>query len=58
MDSVSFAKRLGVHDLLGGAFATDHAVQRINPGGMAINHGEVVGDEDHGKVMLLVDLAD
>src|SRR3954463_1222001 len=48
VDAVSFLQRIGVHDVGRRAFAADFAIQRVNPGGVAEHHREIVRDENDG----------
>ena len=49
VQAVGFLERVGVHHVLGRAFAADDAVERIDPRGVAIDHREVVRDEHDGE---------
>src|SRR6266571_7656859 len=56
VNPVRLFERLGVHDLLGRALAANHSVQRVYPRGMAIDHREVVRNEDNRQAMAGLDL--
>jgi hypothetical protein len=58
VDAVGLLERLGVHDFSGGAFAADDAVERVNPGGVAEDHGEIVRDENDGEFVAFVNGGD
>src|ERR1051325_3636373 len=55
VNAVSFLERFGVHDVSRRAFATDFAVQRVNPGGVAKNHREIMRNKNDGEFVRLVD---
>src|ERR1051325_2665688 len=52
VNAVGLLERLGVHDLLGRAFAADDAVQCIHARGMAVNHREIVRDQNDRELVL------
>ena len=42
VDAVSLFERLGIHDLIGRPFATDDSVQGVDPGGLLVDHRQIV----------------
>jgi hypothetical protein len=58
VDAVGLLKGVCVHDVLGRALTADDPVKGIDPGGLAVNHREVVRDEDDGQVVALLDVRD
>lgn len=58
VQAVSLAERFCVHDMLGGAFAADDAIQSVDPGSVAVDHGEVVRNQHDCEFMAAMDLAD
>jgi hypothetical protein len=58
VDAVGLFERVGIHDVLWGAFTANDSIERIHPGGMAIDHRQVVRNEDDGQMMPLLDFRD
>src|ERR1044072_4635179 len=52
VDAVGLLERLGIHDLFGRAFTTNHAVERIDARGVRIDHREIVRHENDRELVL------
>src|ERR1043166_2690343 len=55
VNAVRLFERLGAHDLLGRTLTTDNPVERVNPGGVPVDHREIVRDKDHRQMTPFLD---
>jgi hypothetical protein len=58
MDAIGGLEGIGIEDFLWMALAADNAIEGKDPGSVAEDHGEVMGDEDDGDAETLVDGGD
>src|SRR6185503_19469134 len=58
VDPVSLLKTFRIHHVLRVAFATDDAVECVNPGGLAKDHRKIVRNQDDRQLSALLHIRD
>ena len=56
VNAVSVPERICVHHVLGSAFTTNDAVERINPGGVPVHHGKIMRDQNDSEAVTFLDV--